>query len=159
MGTEGPLRSAVRSMGGDGALRLRDGLWGVDAERSDGVLRLRDGLWGAGAEPCEPALVCSPHVLRAGLDPCSGPSGCFSAGGNARDWLRRRRLSPSFEGVERSWRMAPRTTPDELDYLLKLPRPELSHDLVDAAADAPFLEQQNGRYHRLGDTLSGGPSH
>jgi hypothetical protein len=63
-------------------------------------------------------------------------------------------LSPAFEGVERSRRIAAGTAPDDLNNLLKLARPELSHDLV----DAPLIEQQNSRYHRLRDTLSGGPS-
>jgi hypothetical protein len=67
--------------------------------------------------------------------------------------LRRRGGPPAFEGVERSGRIATRTAANELNNLLKLAWPELSHDLV----DAPLLEQQNGRYDRLGYTLSGGP--
>jgi len=64
-------------------------------------------------------------------------------------------VAAAFEGVERSRRIAAWTTTDELYNLLKLVRPELSHDLV----DAPLMEQVNSGYDRLGHTLSGGPSH
>src|ERR1700730_16155011 len=72
------------------------------------------------------------HVLSVGLDPCGGPTGRNSAGGNACDRCRRQCVAAAFEGVERSRRIAAWTTTDELYNLLKLVRPELSHDLVDA---------------------------
>jgi hypothetical protein len=40
------------------------------------------------------------------------------------------------------------------DHLLKLDGAELGHDLLNAS----LMKQQNSRYHRLGHTLSGGPS-
>jgi hypothetical protein len=122
-------------------------LWG------DGALRLRSAPKGADVQPREPVLFGSAHVLSVGLDPCSGPAGCYSTGGNACDRLRRRGRPPAFEGVERSRRIAAGTAPDDLNNLLKLARPELGRDLV----DAPLIEQQNSRYHGLGYTLRGGP--
>jgi hypothetical protein len=61
----------------------------------------------------------------------------------------------ALKSVERSGRIAAWTAPDDLNNLLKLARPELGRDLV----DAPLIEQQNSRYHGLGHTLRGGPSH
>jgi hypothetical protein len=106
------------------------------------------------AEPREPVLLSAAHLRGAGLDPGSGLTG-GRIGRRARNVLRRRGGPPAFEGVERSRRIATRTAANELNNLVKLARPELSHDLV----DAPLIEQQNSRYHRLGHTLSGGPPH
>jgi hypothetical protein len=66
-------------------------------------------------EPCEPALVRPAHVLSVGLDPRSGPTGRYSTGGNACDRLRRQRVSPAFQGVERSGRIGGWASSDELD--------------------------------------------
>jgi hypothetical protein len=118
------------------------------------ALSLRSALSGMDVEHSESALLRSAHVLSVGLDPCSGPTGRHSTGGNACDRLRRRGLSPAFEGVERSGRIAAWTPPDELDDLLQFARYEFGRDLV----DAPLMEQQNTRYHRLGHTLRDGPS-
>ena len=67
----------------------------------------------------------------------------------------RRRLSPTFEGVERSGRIAARTSPNELDDLLKVARPELSYNV----GDTPLMEQVDSRYYRLRHILNGGSSH
>jgi hypothetical protein len=50
---------------------------------------------------------------------------------------RRQCAVAAFEGVERSRRIATRTEANEFNNLLKLARPELSHDLV----EAPLMEQ------------------
>jgi hypothetical protein len=87
------------------------------------------------AKPGEPVLLSAAHLLGAGLDPGRRLTGC-RIGRRARDVLRRRGGLPAFEGVERSRRITTRTAANELNNLLKLTRPELSHDLV----DPPLIE-------------------
>jgi hypothetical protein len=66
-------------------------------------------LSGMDAQPSEPVLVGLAHVLGAGLDPRSEPAGCY-IGRRDRDRLWRRRVPPAFKGVERSRRIAPRSS-------------------------------------------------
>src|SRR6266849_1766398 len=56
--------------------------------------------------------------------------------------------------VDCSRRIATLRPSDELNNLLKLARPELSDNLVDAT----LMKQQDTCYHRLAHTFSDGPS-
>ena len=75
-------------------------------------------------------------------------------------WLRsgtraRPLRAPCFKGIKRSRRIATWASSDKLYHLLKLVRPELGRDLVDAT----LMEQQNSCYDRFGHTLGGGSPH
>ena len=124
------------------AFRLGGALSGLDVEPG-----------GLDVEPGKSKLLGTACVLGAGLDPRGRLAGCHIRRSACDVW--RRRLSPTFEGVERSGRIAARTSPNELDDLLKVARPELSYNV----GDTPLMEQVDSRYYRLRHILNGGSSH
>ena len=62
--------------------------------------------------------------------------------------------SPLLEYAQCAGRINAWRSPDELDHLLKLGRPELKYNLVDAS----LMEQQNSRDNGFGHALGGSPA-
>jgi hypothetical protein len=84
---------------------------------------------GVDAESCEPLLVRPAHVLSVGLDLCSGLTGP-RIGRDACNRLGRRCMSVTFKGGESAARKVVSPLPDDIDYLLKLTRCQIGHDLM-----------------------------